>query len=378
MSCKVSAMKVTGDGTVVLCHGVFDVLHLGHIRHLQEAAKMGNYLVVSVTADKHVNKGMGRPHFTAAQRAEALMSLECVDEVVINENAGCWHLIREIKPAFYVKGVDYIGSDSEGLKREAEAIAEVGGEMKFTGGQKWSSSALINTEKFSDEVCQYLETLKKLNAREKILAAFDRADQKIIAFVGETILDTYNYVEGLGRASKEFMLATVQHGSESFMGGVMAAGKHGDWKQVRILSPNPMITKTRYVDKDFNKKLFDIYSAREIVLDPERREDFRDKLQDVVDTSDVIVLHDFGHGLMGSVERNIVQNAGFFALNCQTNAGNYGFNLVTKYKNADYICIDDPEARLAAGMQSEPMSKVILKLFQRHDCRKYLITHGRF
>src|SRR5271163_2586341 len=66
-----SAMKVTGDGTVVLCHGVFDVLHLGHIRHLQEAAKMGNYLVVSVTADKHVNKGMGRPHFTAAQRAEA-------------------------------------------------------------------------------------------------------------------------------------------------------------------------------------------------------------------------------------------------------------------------------------------------------------------
>lgn len=363
---------------VVLCHGVFDVLHLGHIRHLQEAAKFGDLLVVSVTADRHVSKGMGRPHFTAEQRAEALRALHCVDEVVINDDAGCWDLIRKIKPAFYVKGVDYVGSESEGLKREAEAIAEVGGKMKFTGGRKWSSSALINSEKFSDEVCQYLETLKTLDARTKILEAFDIADQKIITFVGERILDVYHYVEGLGRASKELMLATVQTGHEVFDGGIIASAAHAEWPKVRTLTPKKSVIKTRYVDKDFNRKLFDVYSAREIKLDPEEREDFRAKLQDAVDSSDVIVLNDFGHGLMGQIEREIVQNSGFFALNSQTNAGNYGFNPVTKYENADYICIDDPEARLAAGMQTAEMVTVVNEIQKSVRCRKVLVTHGRF
>ena len=88
----------------VLAHGCFDILHLGHIRHLKEAKSFGDYLVVSVTADKWVNKGIGRPHFTAEQRAEALRALDCVDEVYINDDEGCWDLIRKIKPAFYVKG----------------------------------------------------------------------------------------------------------------------------------------------------------------------------------------------------------------------------------------------------------------------------------
>ena len=64
-----------GDKRVVLAHGCFDLLHLGHIRHLQEAKAQGDYLVVSVTADTHVRKGVGRPVFTAIQRAEALEAL---------------------------------------------------------------------------------------------------------------------------------------------------------------------------------------------------------------------------------------------------------------------------------------------------------------
>lgn len=363
---------------IVLCHGCWDMMHLGHIRHLQEAAKMGNYLIVSVTADKHVNKGIGRPYFSAEQRAEALRSLACVDEVVINDDAGAWDLIHAIKPKFFVKGIDYLGKVSEGLEKERAAVKEIGGEMKFTGSQKWSSSNIINTQKFSDEVCQYLETLKKLDARDKILVAFDEADQKVITFVGETIMDEYIYVEGLGRSSKELMLATVRTGDELFIGGVVAASKHGEWKQHRVLSPIDMIQKTRYVDKDFNKKLFDVYSSREIVCEPETREQFRNALQDVVGISDVIVLNDFGHGLMGQIERDIVQHAGFLALNCQTNAGNYGFNLVTKYKNAHYICIDDPEARLAAGTQKCSIEDAIISIAHKIDCGKYLITHGRF
>lgn len=368
-------------GTVVLCHGCFDILHLGHIRHLQEAKAMGgdnSYLIVSVTADKWVNKGIGRPHFSHEQRAEALRALDCVDEVFINHDEGAWDLIRKIKPAFYVKGVDYVGVSTEGLEKERAAITEVGGELRFTHTKKWSSSQLLNTERFSDEICAYLETMKAADAKGRIFEAFDKADKKQILFVGEQITDSYIYVQGLGRASKELMLATVVTGSELFDGGVEASAKHGEWKNMSIVTCPYALIKTRYVDSDFNKKLFDVYSAREISMTSWERAEFRDRLVDAISIHDVVIVNDFGHGLIGDIERNALQNAGFLAVNCQTNAGNYGFNLVTKYPQAHYVCIDDPEARLAAGMQREPISSVAFTLSQRMACKRFLITHGRY
>jgi len=364
--------------TAVLCHGCFDVLHLGHIRHLQEAAKFGNYLIVSVTSDKYVNKGMGRPHFNAEQRAEALRALDCVDEVVINDEPDSIALIQRIKPAFYVKGMDYLGIKSDELERERQTINSVGGRIEFTSSKKWSSSQIIRAETFSDEICEYLEQEKKSGAKDRILNAFDTADKKQIIFVGEYIEDVYKYVQGLGRASKELMIATVEVGQETFNGGVRAAVRHGEWKKGSFIGAPKSITKTRYVDSDFNKKLFDVYSSREILLNLDEREDFRDTLSDAVGLSDVVIVNDFGHGLLGGLERGLLSNAGFLAVNCQTNAGNYGFNLVTKYHKADYVCIDDPEARLATGMQTEPIEEVAFDLGRKISCTKFMITHGRF
>src|SRR5690349_12984543 len=71
--------------TVVQCHGVFDLLHIGHIRHFQEARKKGDLLVVTLTPDQYVNKGPHRPVFTASLRAEAIASLDVVDYVAINK-----------------------------------------------------------------------------------------------------------------------------------------------------------------------------------------------------------------------------------------------------------------------------------------------------
>lgn len=363
---------------IVLAHGVFDLLHLGHIRHLQEARSLGEYLVVSVTADKWVNKGIGRPHFSAEERAEALRALDCVDEVVINEDEGCWDLIRKLRPNIYVKGMDYVGVRTDGLERERRAIVEVGGELRFTDTRKWSSSKLLNTEKFSDEICAYLDREKAAGAKDKILKAFERADAKSILFVGEQITDVYRYVQGLGRASKELMLATVETGHETFNGGITASAKHGEWRMVsQVTCPYPII-KTRYVDSDFNKKLFDVYSAKEVSLTWPERAVFRDNLSDALAIADVVIVNDFGHGLIEAMERSILSHAGFLAVNTQTNAGNYGFNLVTKYPKAHYICIDDPEARLAAQAQRAPISEVAMSILKQVNCRQMLVTHGRF
>ena len=99
-------IRTNGD-TVVLCHGVFDLLHIGHIRHFEEARRFGDRLVVTITPDRYVNKGPTRPIFTDVIRAEAIAALDSVDYVAINNWPTAVELINLLKPNYYVKGSDY-------------------------------------------------------------------------------------------------------------------------------------------------------------------------------------------------------------------------------------------------------------------------------
>lgn len=366
--------------TVVLAHGCWDLLHLGHIRHLQAAKAMGDRLVVSVTKDEHVNKGQGRPHFTAEQRAEALRALDCVDEVVISETGMAVDSINRFRPAIYVKGIDYAdGGDHPGLPDEIAAVEAVGGRFETTQTQKWSSSRLINAERFPETTLAYLASARERGFREQILAAFDRADKLHVLFVGESIKDEYVYVSPLGKPAKETILATVETDRETFHGGIAAAARHGDWAKWSIASPTMCLRKTRFVERDLTRKLFEVYSSRDLGLTERERAVFRDDLAKQAERADVIVVMDFGHGAMGTEEREIVQGAGaFLAVNTQTNAGNYGFNLITKYDRANFVCIDEPEARLAAQSQADPIEAAIWKLrFHIPTPSHVVVTRGR-
>lgn len=356
----------------VLAHGCFDILHLGHIRHLEEARRLGDRLVVSVTSDRHVNKGFGRPHFSAEQRREALLMLACVDEVIISDAATAVDVIRKIRPTVYVKGVDYAGSDDPNLAAECETVKAVGGRFHVTTTEKWSSTQLLRSIKLSDAALAYLERIDRRRFLDEILAAFDRADDKNIAFVGETIIDEYCYVRPLAKPSKEFVLATVADSVETFDGGIIAASRHGDWKNVSIIT-GTSITKTRFVDADFSRKLFEVYSATKI--EPPGAD--VELLLSEVALADVVVALDFGHGFFGEVERDILQKAKFLALTAQTNAGNNGFNLVTNHRRADYVCVDEPEARLAVGDRNGPVDGVAAELARRMGASTATVTRGR-
>jgi cytidyltransferase-like protein len=364
------------DNTV-LAHGCFDNLHLGHIRHLQEARKCGERLVVSVTPDEHVRKGVGRPRYTAAQRVEALKALACVDDAFVNDGPDATSAIERIKPAIYVKGIDYVDAQGNDPALEAElaALESVGGRFHVTTTEKWSSSRLINAQRFSDEVVAYLESARKRGFLDKIKEAFAAADKLKIAFVGETIIDEYVYVNALGSPSKEFVLATVETNREQFEGGLRAAVLHGEWRLRHYVTPGDGIRKTRYIDADFKRKLFEVYSQTRIELSEESSERFRKVLSQSVQESDIVIVMDFGHGLMTPEARSIVEDAKFLAVNAQTNAGNRGFNLITKYR-PHLACVDVPEARLATGMQDEPLDAISAWL---RDCvsGQSIITHGR-
>jgi rfaE bifunctional protein nucleotidyltransferase chain/domain len=124
---------------VVLANGVFDVLHYGHLVHLQQARAMGDRLIVSVTRDKHVNKGFGRPVFGEQKRAAMLKALRCVSGVVFSD--GAIDALEQVKPDIFVKGIEYKGNLR--MKPTERYCREHGIKVQFTNGIVYSSSALL-------------------------------------------------------------------------------------------------------------------------------------------------------------------------------------------------------------------------------------------
>ena len=97
----------TKKGKIVLAHGVFDLFHIGHLRHLKEAKKYGTILIVSLTKDKYVLKGPDRPYYNEKLRAEMIATIEFVNYVTFSNSKSAIDVIKKIKPHYYIKGKDY-------------------------------------------------------------------------------------------------------------------------------------------------------------------------------------------------------------------------------------------------------------------------------
>ena len=161
---KISSLKRKQNKKIVLCHGVFDLLHIGHIKHFEEAKNFGDVLIVTVTPDKFVIKGPNRPAFNANLRLEALQALECVDYVSINKWATASQTIKSLKPHVYCKGPDYKKRENDITKKiyeEEVAIKSVKGSIMFTKSESFSSSNLLNNfvKIHSDQQRKYINNI---------------------------------------------------------------------------------------------------------------------------------------------------------------------------------------------------------------------------
>lgn len=125
-------------GKIVMAHGCFDLLHYGHIQHLKNARKLGNVLIVTITADQFVHKGQGRPKFSHHLRAEAVAALDCVDYVAINHAETAAEAIDLVSPHVFVKGIEF-----KGIETEKEALHRCGGKMEYVSGETILSSTAI-------------------------------------------------------------------------------------------------------------------------------------------------------------------------------------------------------------------------------------------
>lgn len=399
---------------VVLCHGVFDLLHLGHVRHLDLAAQEGEFLIVSITADAHVHKGPGRPVFPAPMRAEMLASLEAVDCVVINNQPTAESILRAIRPNIYVKGSEYanVEDDVTGkIADEQRAVEEGGGHIVFTDDVVFSSSSLINRylDIYDPALREYLESGRSKNMLDAALKAIDSIANMKVLIVGDAIIDEYLYVAPMGKSPKENMIATRFIDRELFSGGVFAAANHiaGFCKEVRVitclgandphesfimqsLKPNvgltpirrplaPTTRKTRFVDEGYLRKMFEVYTFDDKPLDTELQEKVDGAIAEHAAEFDLVIVADFGHGLIAPSTIDVLNRTSrFLAVNTQTNSANHGFNLITKYPRADFVCIDTPEARLAAADKNGDIETVVRGCLSRLiDCPNIIVTLGR-
>ena len=397
---------------VAHCHGCFDLLHIGHMKHFEAAREKADVLIVTVTPDRFVNKGPNRPYFNENLRLEALAALAVVDYVALNTWPTAEKTIQLLKPDFYVKGSDYkdMKSDATGnIYREKDAIESVGGKLMFTDEITFSSSSILNQffSVFLENTRYYLAELKEEHTAGDIIAHIEKLKNVKVLVVGDVIIDEYVYCTPMGRVEKAPIISTQWTGEERFMGGSVAIARHIDqltdhvgllatineqdarWindelSQTRIkahfVSSKEIATvrKRRYIAKTSSifQKMFEVN-----YLDDKRQENVEKRmtetLKKVMHDYDAIIVADFGHGLVTTEVINAVLKSGkFVAVNAQTNSANHGYNYITKYHSPSYISIDENELRLPFQDKHGDTQELIKKLVQVSNCRKINVTLG--
>ena len=398
---------------IILCHGTFDLLHAGHFRHFQDSKNLGDILIVTLTSDKFVTKGPGRPLFNQYLRAEMIASLSYVDFVSIVDDPSALPSIKNIKPNIYVKGNDYKDKKKDLTKKiliEEKEVKKYGGNLKFTDNITFSSSSLINENFFS-----YDKKLNKILSHYKAegIDYFHKLVNKIkklkVMLIGDSIIDEYIYTDALGKSAKENILATLKKDSQIFAGGVIAAANHiSDFcKEVSLvtgigdrsnnhenfikkklksnvklvdfkLKDRPTTKKTRYIDSSYMSKMFEVYDMNDIPLEKTEETKILKKIEKIIPKVDIVIITDFGHGLITKkIIDKIIKSKVFVAINAQTNSANRGFNLITKYSKADYICIDEPEFRLAAHNKTSPLNELLSTGNNLPKSKVFIVTTGK-
>ncbi len=410
---KIVTEQKAQNRIIVQCHGVFDLLHPGHIYHLAQAKQQGDILVVTLTADAYVNKGPGRPAFNQELRAETLASLESVDYVLVSEYPTAIQAIKTLQPDVYVKGSDYADAVEDitgNIVDETNVVQSFGGRIHFTGGVTFSSSSLINEllHPFPPETEAWLRAFRENRTEKDVLDALGAISELNVLIIGEAIIDEYVYCTGLGKTAKDPILAFLNQSQEMVAGGSLAVANHlGDFcDQVEVIAlvgeidrheefmrnalhanvtlhavthqAAPTIRKRRYVDNSTGSKIFELYHMDDGPLDSKTENDIGDTIEKRIVEADVVIVVDYGHGMMTSkVIDLIAQKAKYLVLNTQANAGNRGFNTITRYPRADYICLAGNEVEIETRLiQGSSLEKY--QAFSRLiECPNFTITHGR-
>ena len=387
---------------VILCHGVFDVVHPGHVRHLAFAKTKADVLVVSLTADKHVKKGKYRPHIPEQLRALNLAAFEMVDYVVIDEQATPLGNLAKLQPDFFAKGFEYT---SKGLPKatqeETDVISSYGGQMIFTPGDVvFSSSKFLN---LSLPKVQLEKLLVLMHNNEISFNSLRSTLLKLpdyhVHVIGDTIVDSYTRTMLIGGQTKTPTFSVLHQGVDEYSGGAAIVAQHlraagskvtfstvlGDDRLkdfvieglqasgvevfATIDTTRPTTNKNAFIAGGYRLLKVDTLDNRPI------SEEIINKLVDEIrsSTADAVVFSDFRHGMFNRLSvpafTEALPTKAFKVADSQV-ASRWGN--ITEFKDFDLITPNEKEARFALGDQDSSVG-VLASLLQQESNFKNLI-----
>lgn len=400
---------------IVQCHGTFDLVHPGHIIHFEEAKKLGDVLAVTITSAPYVNKGPGRPFFNDNLRAKALAALEVVDHVVIVPFPAAVEAIELVRPHVYCKGLEYqdFSNDVTGnIHDDVTVVQKQGGKVRYVGSVVFSSTRLLNNylDPHSPQVKNFCRSLARRFGPADLRREVDAFSCLKVLVVGEVIFDRYSTVDVQGLTSKNRILSARHLGEETYGGGALAVLRHlreftphvhlatvtgtEGWlaKELQPYRKNlaghvavkngVTVVKHRFVEpKAEGKELAKLFSVNLLsneTISGETEKRLLAKLRREVRWADVVLVMDFGHGLLTETTRRFLEKkARFLALNCQTNSNNYGFNVINRrYHRADSFSLDQTEITLAVGRRRFDFDKELGKLQRQLKSQYAWLTRG--
>ena len=387
---------------VILLAGVFDVVHPGHIRHLMYAKSKAPIVIAGVVSDRHVDKGVYRPHVTQDLRALNLAALEVVDHVFVYDEPTTIDSILALQPDLFGKGYEYQEKPNPRTKEEHDAVTSYGGEMIFTPGDVvYSSTRLL-------ERPPTLGHEKLLEAMHRDGTTFSSVARRLascrgarVQVVGDLIVDVVARASPIGASSKTPTLSVLMEGRDRFVGGAGVVAKHlrsagadvslstvvgddedGRWAfedlEAAGVRPTKWIEPTRPTTR---KEVVLCAGHRLLKMDTVDNRTISDEAlaglaYQLNAPSDLAVLSDFRHGVFNRRTIPVLCGAirsGFRAADSQV-ASRWGN--VTDFRGFDLVTPNEREARFALGDQDTGIRPLAHDLLRQAEAKRLILKLG--
>ncbi len=391
---------------VIMCHGTFDVVHPGHVRHLFYAKSKADILVASLTCDAHVTKADLRPYVPEELRAINLAAFEMVDYVIIDRQPTPIENLKALQPDYFAKGFEYVkGTIPPKTQEEMDTLAEYGGEMLFTPGD-----VVYSSSRFIETAPPNISTEKLINLMEGEQIDFTdlrntlSASQGIkVHVIGDTIVDSVTRCTMIGGMTKTPTMSVRYEDKVDFIGGAGIVAQHFraagaqvtfstvlgedalgqyvvDGIEKEGITLNAIIDSTRPTT---NKNAIVTGGYRLLKIDTLDNRPISEKVlqslaQHIRSTeADIVVFSDFRHGIFNkqSIQRLIsaIPETAFKVADSQV-ASRWGN--ILEFKGFDLITPNEREARFALGDQDSVVRPLATQLFEGAQCKTLILKLG--
>ena len=393
--------------SVIMCHGTFDLVHPGHVRHLMFAKTKADILIASVTGDVHIDKANYRPFVPEQLRAMNLAALEVVDYVITDTEATPIENLKFLQPDFFAKGYEYFdGGIDPRTSEEISVLKSYGGEMVFTPGDViFSSSAFINQAPpniATDKLAVLTESEGIMF--DELRNVFDSFSDIRVHVIGDTIVDSHIYCATIGSGTSKTPTVTVRHERQvDFVGGAAVVARHlrrtgAQVKFTTVLGNDPLnelvlkeleadgITCAPSIDSSrptTQKNVFIADDYRLLKMDKVDNSPISERILEQLKKSisttecDIVVFSDFRHGIFsGNTIPQLIDAMPPNVLKVADSQVASRWGNILDFKGFDLITPNEREARFSLADQDSGIRPLSLELYKRAECKTLILKLG--